>query len=126
MLGDLERHKFTDAAICGYDVCSITNLGGAVSRRVKSGGRMTRLLEVLYQYLQAKDVTRAEFVAELVARGYADTYTAEATMDGEVEPCVSIVKAAWEILGLTDDEARCLRVAGMEDAREQLGSLQRV
>lgn len=87
---------------------------------------MTRLLEVLYALLKEKGFTREEFSQELVAQGYGDAAEVESMMDGKIDPCVSIVKAAREILALTADEAGRMRAAGIEDGDQAISSLQRV
>lgn len=86
---------------------------------------MSRLLEVLYAYLEEKSVTQEEFIHRVVAKDYGSEATTRKVMDGKADASVGIVGAAQEILGLTDNEADSLEAAGRQDAREEALSLQK-
>lgn len=81
---------------------------------------MTRLLTRLFKHLEEKGVTREEFVEGVVSGGWGKEATTHRVLEGKDEPCVGIVGAAQEILGLTDEEAYELQEAGRKDASAQM------
>lgn len=79
----------------------------------------SKLIGVLEQHLRANNISKDEFIDRLVRGDWGDKPTATKVLYDEAEPCVGLVTATQELLGVSDEEAARLELAGIEDARER-------